>query len=66
MFGSAVHAARYAGSGLVYEVVPSGQLGMLTERAYSGDDNDLDAGIVGNQYFADRALVIASVFVQMR
>lgn len=66
MFAEPMHAAEYGGSGQVYEVQPEGPIGQIRERPYAGDDDDLDAGIVGDQYYAARAVVIAVVRVSIR
>jgi hypothetical protein len=63
MFGAPEHAALYGGSSVVYQVMPMGQVGVIAERAYTGDDSDLDAGIVGDQYYADSAVVLGAVNV---
>lgn len=63
MFDAPEHAALYGGSSVVYRVLPLGQVGVIAERAYTGDDSDLDAGIVGDQYYADSAVVLGSLAV---
>lgn len=64
MFDSAASAVDYGGSPVVYEVRPVGAVGVILAREYSGDDEDLDAGIAGNQYYADAAIVIAKQVVR--
>lgn len=59
MFGSPQHAAIYGGSRNVYRVEPAGPVGIIAERPYAGDDEDLDSGITGDQFYADSAIVVA-------